>query len=155
MPTPQEIQSGVPKGSVLPPYPAQFVYKWCPRNLRDLPSPLCWWHVSIYHRSQRMSRSQNDATRHHFIGVVVWEIEQKINDGNTQGIYFSHRCRLVETRLIARGWEIQFRIKYKIPGCKFRAKNHKETAHINDHRKGLQNVCVYSLFKSEWLSTNI
>jgi hypothetical protein len=56
------------------------------RQLSLLSSSFCWWHLYICDRPQRVFCSQKAAARSQFYRDVVWALEHKISEYDTQTI---------------------------------------------------------------------
>jgi hypothetical protein len=67
-----------------------------------------------------------------------WNI--KINEENTQGIYFSHGRRQSVSRITLNGKNIPFVNTIKHLGVLCDKKNYMEITHTNDRSQGLQNI---------------
>jgi hypothetical protein len=89
--TSRDIQAGVSQGSVLSPTLYSLYTNYAPQT-----PGVYRWYMYIYNRSQKGLCSQKPTAQSHLIGVVVWALEDKINEDKTQTIYFSHRRRQVE-----------------------------------------------------------
>jgi hypothetical protein len=83
-----------------------------------------------------------------------WNI--KINEDNTWAIYFSHRLKPPEAHLTLNGWKTPFMNHVKYLGVNFDKRItwrlHIEMIEAKAFRAFIR---VYSLFKSECLSTNV
>jgi hypothetical protein len=87
-------------------------------------SPLCWWHVYIYNRSQRGLCSQKAAARPHFYGVVEWALEHKINEDKAQAIYSPYHWKFSKAHIgpwCACGFQISVYLWFIIKWCRQQA----------------------------------
>jgi hypothetical protein len=127
-----------------------------PPNTCCLPSPLCRRHLSVRDRSKGGFCCQKTPAWCQLNGGLVWDWNIEINEVKTQGIYFSRSLRPPESHLTMNGRNITFvnSVKYisVIFDKKVTWRLHIEMIEAKAFRTFIR---IYSVFKSERLSTNI